>query len=232
MAEITDIGIEDWSITPASNAPADSDRVGRNLPKQWRNKKSVFRGTSLEKEWVRTGLHSSNSTDSSGDFFGGISFFVSEGDLTANFPLHRKVRLRDVGGVEETVYALVWSITFTTFTAMVLTYLSGVIVPGTDYWIDVGAAAPGADGLPLFTESGSITISDAATTGAITFARKQPDIDYFLKTTIASTTSAVAGAATVIGTAKTQTGATITIHDAPTAGFNTVIGWWLLRELR
>lgn len=231
MAEITDIGIENWSTTPASNAPADSERVGRNLPKQWRNKKSVFRATSLEKEWVRTGFHSELFQDS-GSYLALASFFVSDGDLTAYFPLHRKVRLRDVAGVEETVYALVWSVSFTTYTSVSLTYLSGTVVNGTDYWVDIGAAAPGADGLPLFNESGSLTISDANTSGAITFARKQPDVDYFLKTTVASTTSAVAGAATVIGTSKTQTGATITLRNAPTLGFNTVIGWWLMRELR
>lgn len=232
MAEITDIGIEDWSTTPASNSPADSDRVGRNLPKQWRNKKSIFRSLSLEKEWIRLGKQTVSAATSIGAGYGSWSFFAPDGDLTPYFSVHRKVRLRDVAGVEETVYGIVWASSFATTTSVYLSYLSGEIVTGTTYWIDLGAPAPTFDGLPLFTESGAITIADAATTGAITFARKQPDIDYFLKATVASTTSAVAGAAIIIGTAKTQTGATLTLHDAPSAGFNTVIGWWLLRELR
>lgn len=231
MAEITDIGIEDWSTTPSENDPADSERVGRNLPKQWRNKKSVFRGLSLEKEWVRFGKQTvSPSSSLSG--YGSWSFLGSAGDLTEHFPVGRKVRLRDVAGIEETVYGIVWDSSHSGATFVFMSYVSGELVTSATYWVDLGAPAPTADGLPLFTESGTITISDANTTGAITFAHKQPDIDYFLKTTVATTTSAVSGAAAVIGTAKTQTGATITLHDAPTAGFNTVIGWWLLRELR
>ncbi len=231
MAEITDISIEDWSETPADNAPADSDRVGRNLPKQWRNKKSVFRGTTLEKEWVRFGKR---TVSADADGLGGFSFshFSTDGDLTGEYRIGRKMRLRPVGGVGDTLYGMVWTSSYVSVTSVSLSLFAGEAVDNREYWVDLGAGSPGRDPIPLFTESGSITISDAATTGAITFARKQPDVDYFLKTTVRSTTSAVAGAATVIGTAKTRTGATITIHDAPTVGFNTVIGWWLLRELR
>lgn len=231
MAEITDTAIEDWSITPADNAPADSDKVGRNLPKQWRNKKSVFRGLSLEKEWVRFGKR---TVSADADAFPGLSFAhqSTDGDLTGDYRLGRKMRLRPVGGTGDTVYGIIWSSSYTTITTAYVSVVAGEPVDAREYWVDLGAASPGNDGLPLFTETGNITIADTATTGAITFARKQPDVDYFLKTTVRSTTSAVAGAATVIGTAKTQTGATITLHDAPTAGFNTIVGWWLLRELR
>ena len=233
MAEITDIGIEDWSTVAADNLPTDAQKVKQNLPRQWRNKKSVFRATSLEKEWVRLGTPRPAGVLASSFTGGGsISYFADDGDLTERFPLHRKVRLRDVAGIQETVYAVVWGRSFTTVTTVQLAYLAGEIVDDTDYWVDLGADAPSASGYPLFTESGSITIADAATTGAITFAHKQPDVDYFLKTTVASTTSATLGAANVTGTAKSQTGATITLHDAPGVGFSTVIGWILLRELR
>lgn len=231
MAEITDTSIEDWSTTPASNAPADSDRVGQNLPKQWRNKKSVFRGLSLEKEWVRFGKR---TVSADADALPGLSFshLSVDGDLTGEYRIGRKMRLRPVSGVGDTVYGVIWSSVYTSNTAVAVAVVAGEPVDDREYWVDLGAASPGNDGLPLFTETGNITISDANTSGAITFARKQPDVDYFLKTTVRSTTSAVGGAATVVGTAKTQTGATITLRDAPTLGFNTVIGWWLLRELR
>lgn len=231
MAEITDIGIENWSETPASNSPADGDRVGQNLPKQWRNKKSIFRGTSLEKEWIRFGKR---TVSADADALGGLSFShsASDGDLTGEYRVGRKMRLRPVGGVGDTLYGMVWLSVYASATAVALSLFAGEAVDNREYWVDLGAGSPGRDPLPLFTESGSITISDANTSGAITFSRKQPDVDYFLNTTIRSTTSAVAGAATVIGTTKTQTGATITLHDAPTLGFNTIVGWWLLRELR
>lgn len=233
MAEITDIGVENWSTTAASNLPIDDERVGRNLPRQWRNMKSIFRGLSLEKEWVRVGK-TPVSVDAPAltPEFCNFSFRSSDGDLRSYFQVGRKVRLRPLASGLDTIYATVWSSSYTSSTSVFISILSGVLVDGSDnYWVDVGADGPGVSGYPLFIEHGAVTIADAATTGAITFANKQPDVDYFLKTTVSSTTSAVAGAATVIGTAKTQTGATITLHDAPTAGFETVVGWVLLREL-
>jgi hypothetical protein len=233
MAEITDIGIENWSTTAASNLPTDGERVGRNLPRQWRNMKSITRGLSLEKEWIRVGKTPlSVNTPALTPEFCSFSFRGSDGNLTSYFQVGRKVRMRPLSTTLDTVYAVVWSSSYAGVTTVYIGILSGVLVAGAEnYWVDVGADGAGVSGYPLFVEQGAVTISDANTTGTITFTYKQPDVDYFLKTTVSSTTSAVAGAATVIGTAKTVTGATITLHDAPTLGFSTVVGWALLREL-
>lgn len=227
---IADVNLEDWFVAAASNAPTDTTFIRRDLPGQWRNIKSVFRGSSLEKEWLRTGKVPSSVSDSGGGI-GSMAFVAGDGDLTSTFTILRKVRMRPTAG-GTTVYAAVQSSIFIAGqTVVTLLELVSVPIAGVAYQVDVGAESPTAAGMPFYGESGQLTITDPATTGVATFAHVQPNTDYFIRPNLISATTAVGGALLVVGIVKTATNATFTLNAAPGGGLVCVWGWTLLREL-
>lgn len=227
---IADVNLEDWFVAAASNAPTDTTFIRRDLPGQWRNIKSVFRGSSLEKEWVRTGKQPGTVADSGGGI-GSMTFLAGDGDLTSTFTVLRKVRMRPTAG-GTTVYAAVQSSIFLAGqTFVTLLELVSVPIAGVAYQIDVGAESPTHAGMPIYCESGQITITDPATSGVATFAHQQPNLDFFARANVISATTGVGGALIVVSVTKTKTTATFGLNTPPGGGLAVVLGWTVLREL-
>lgn len=220
--------ITDWSETAADNPPSDGTYIRGNLPRQWRQIKSNVRSESLAKEWQKTGLVTAAAV--SGDP-SAIAFDAAVGDVTSTFPVARKVRLRPTDGSSSYIYCGVLSSAFTTATAVSLADLSGVVVGGETYFVDVGVELPGSECLPLHTQSGQVTISDTSVSATAALPHAEGDEDYFVKVTVQSTTSAVEGAVIPAKITKGSTSIQITLRDAPGLGTSTVLNWTLMREL-
>jgi len=225
---IRDTDIQDWSSTAASNPPADSAYIRGDLPRQWRNIKSIVRAESKAKQWQKTGLRTAAAV--AGDP-SAVAFDASDGNLTATFPVARKLRLRPTDGSTSYVYCGVLTSAHTSYTALTLADLSGVVVSGRNYFVDVGIEVPGSECLPLHVQSGTITITDPATSGVVTFPHAEGDENYFAKVSVISTTSAVEGAVIPAKITKGTTSMTIALRNAPGGGTNTVLAWSIMREL-
>lgn len=225
---IRDTDIQNWSSTAASNPPADSAYIRGNLPRQWRNMKSIARAESKAKQWQKTGLTTAAAV--AGDP-SAVAFAPGDGNLTATFPVARKVRLRPTDGSTSYVYCGVLTSAHTSYTALTLADLSGVVVSGKDYFVDVGVELPGSECLPLHVQSGTITIADGSTSGVATFAHTERDKDYFAKVSVISTTSVNEGAVIPAKITKGTASMTIALRNAPGAGTNTVLAWSIMREL-
>jgi len=228
---ITDTETRYWDIIAASNLPTGGSFINRDLPRQWRNIKSNVRIESLDKEFEKrkeqpvTVVHSGGGVAS-------MAFAVSLGNLTSIFTVKRKLRFTPVAGGTPT-YCAVTSSVFTTSTAVVLAEMSGALATGGAYVIDVGIDDPTFPSLPGFTQSGSITIADAASSGVASFGRGEPwnDLDYFARATVLSVVGVpTGGQALVTGITKGLTSMVIVLGAAPGVGNSTVLGWTIMRE--
>lgn len=227
---VRDTDIRDWSTTAASNKPTDGTYIGRDLSKQWRNIKSVARVESLDKEFEKTGYVTTTSVH----FAAGIGVFtvVGEGDLTGTFSTMRKLRLTEEGG--DPIYVGVDSCSYnggTDTNTLVVLELTAELGSGP-YLIDVGTPNPGASCLPMYHESGSLTIADAATSGTVTFSTfaTGADLFYFAKATVVSATG-VSPSDFVTRIVKSAGSMDIHIKAAPGVGNSTVIAWGVFRGM-
>lgn len=227
---VRDTDIRDWSTTAASNKPTDGTYIGRDLAKQWRNIKSVVRVESLDKEFEKTGYVTTTSVH----FAAGVGVFsvVGVGDQTATFTAMRKLRLTEEGG--DPIYVGVVSCSYnggTDTNTLVVNELTAELGAGP-YLIDVGVPNPDASCLPMFHESGSLTIADAAESGTVTFTNfaTGADLFYFAKATVISASGAPPSDI-VTRVVKSAGSMNIHIKAAPGAGNSTVIGWGVFRGM-
>lgn len=225
---LRDDDISDWSTTAASNPPEDGTLIGRNLSDQFRNLKSVVRSESLNKQWIK--LSDTVTTTSASARFT-AAFATTAGNLTAYFPVSRKVRLIPTGGSAGTIYGGIIGSSYTSFTSITVIALDGAPVNSTEYSVSIGTEDPGKTHLPIYGQEGTLTISGTSTNGTLTFGRVEPDTAYFVKTTIISTNSGVAGADIVTGLTKSTANCVISLAAAPGGSTETVIGCTVLREM-
>lgn len=226
---VRDIAIEDWSETITDNPPSDGTFVRSDLAVQWQNAKAIIRDQSLELDWIRTGWVTASAINS-GSGLSQIAFAADLGDLTDQFPVMRKIRLRPSSGIGTTIYAAVVSSLFGGTTSVIMAALVGLASSSIEYRVDLGFDMPDSEALPLYGQEGSVTITDPDQTAVATFDHKEPDKDYFVKVTVIESTSGVNGSGFIATIVKAKTGVTIGLAAVPTGG-HTVVGWSLLREL-
>lgn len=88
-----------------------------------------------------------------------------------------------------------------------------------------------AGNLEAGLDAGTVTISDAATTGAVTFTTEQADASYIVTASVSSVTGTpAANAYTLAGiSGKATTGFTVSLRAAPGAGTSITYAWQLQR---
>lgn len=89
---IYDTSVEEWNAATSSNAPSDSEKIGRDLAAQIRNIKSAYKSFSVNKAYelpdvVKSGVWF--NTDGMED--PGFVVFQFQGNFTQNFQIGRKV---------------------------------------------------------------------------------------------------------------------------------------------
>lgn len=228
---ITDTDIALWNVTPNLNLPPDTVYIRQDLPRQWRNIKSVVRAESKAKQWLKTGLVTAEAL--AGDP-SSIAFTPVTGDVRSMFPVARKVRLRPADGSAAFVYCGVISASYvpaTTTTSVILADLVGVVSSTGIYSVDVGVASPTSSPFPLYSQTGTATIVDTNTDVVVTLPHKEPDRRYFVMTTLISTTSTVPGASIIAQITRFPTTIDFFLLAAPGTGKSTKLGWTILREM-
>jgi hypothetical protein len=222
---VPDTELVQWNTDSTLCSPADSDLIAGNLPGQIRNLKSVFRGHTLEKQWIRRGS--------------GVATYVSAtsftvlGDQTTFYQINRWLRVWST-----TAYSIQW-VTGTTYDGGTNITTVNVIprsgLPLSDPIVELDSSSTGMRERPTPDrgDSGSITIADAATSGVATFGFP-PMENYWLYTAMVITATPGAAALSKVVwkvDTPTTTGFTIHIAAAPIVGESVVVGWSAMRPI-
>lgn len=222
---VPDTELVQWNTDPTLCAPSDGDLISGNLPGQIRNLKSVFRGHTFEKQWIRRGT--------------GVATYVSAttftvlGDQTTFYQMNRFLRVwsttaNTIQWVTGTVYDGGTNITTVTVISR-----DGNPLPDPIVELDSSSTGMRERPTPDRGDSGSITISDAAVSGVASF-NFTPTNNYWLYTALVITAtpgaSALSKVVWKVGT-PTTTGFTIYIAAAPIVGESVVVGWSAMRPI-